>query len=94
MLDTCEEHSIRNGYRYSPGKCEIVPLYEECMETLKMSGSVIKILESSKYLGLPFSRKGLNTYMVWLVMDWREHLDWLHFSAYWGAMAQGFHQVQ
>ena len=60
MLDTCERHSQKNGYKFSPVKCEIITPHGEGGDIFKLCGQEIKIVESSKYLGLPVTSKGLD----------------------------------
>ena len=60
MLDTCEQHSVKHEYVFSPSKCEIIT--PEGTQTLyfRMYEGQVKQSPSFKYLGIPFNDKGID----------------------------------
>ena len=58
MLAIAQIHSERYGYRWHPNKCKIIngePGVHYCLY-----GENIEIVDSFKYLGIPFTGKGID----------------------------------
>jgi len=62
LLQICEAHSIENGYRFSPTKCEILDglAVSEQFTPFKLYGNPIPRCESFPYLGVCFSNSGMD----------------------------------
>ena len=64
MMDTCEKHSIRYGYVFSPPKCEIISPTAEGCSRLKLYCQEVRGSSSFKYLGIPVTETGIKVSAV------------------------------
>jgi hypothetical protein len=55
ILTKCLEHSVKNIYSYNPAKC--VAFSDQ---GAKLGNDILQIVESFNYLGIPFTRGGIN----------------------------------
>ena len=60
MLDTCEQHSVKHGYVFSPSKCEIIAPEGTQTTYFRLYEEQVKQFPSFKYLGIPFDDKGID----------------------------------
>ncbi|KAG2190904.1 hypothetical protein INT47_004828, partial [Mucor saturninus] len=60
LLDLCEEHSLLNGYRWSPTKCTVISSPTN-NTTDKLYNTNLPTAETVKYLGLQFNYLGIDT---------------------------------
>ena len=60
MMDTCEQHSIRHEYVFSPPKCEIISPTVERYSGLKLYGEEVRQSSYFKYLGVPVTERGID----------------------------------
>lgn len=65
MLSLCEQHSLQLGYRWSPSKCAVLNHPSATSSTssglsLSLYDEVLPQVDSFKYLGVPFLRRGLD----------------------------------
>lgn len=67
MLAICEDHSVRNRYRYGVSKCEAV-LSKDMLSRgpLKIYGEALTVSKEFTYLGIPFGAGGIL---------WKEHIQ-------------------
>jgi hypothetical protein len=63
MLSLAEEHSIANGYKWSPTKCQIIttppPPGSPPPYTYSLYNTPLPITDTATYLGLPFNQYGI-----------------------------------
>lgn len=65
MLALCEQHSAQLGYKWSPSKCAVLNHPSTTSSTssgfsFSLYGESLPAVPSFKYLGVPFSKKGLD----------------------------------
>lgn len=67
LLKVCEEHSIKNRYRFGTSKCEVVKHEAKpSLARFDLYGEALKISRSFVYLGITFTADGI---------DWNQHID-------------------
>ncbi|KAG2191308.1 hypothetical protein INT47_006901 [Mucor saturninus] len=60
LLNICEEHSLLNGYRWSPTKCTVISSPTN-NTTYKLYNTNLPTAPTVKYLGLQFNHLGMDT---------------------------------
>lgn len=58
MLETCESHSNRMGYRFAPSKCEVIGL--KSGEEVSLYGEPLRKTNNFRYLGFQFGPSGFD----------------------------------
>ncbi|KAG2191937.1 hypothetical protein INT47_012020 [Mucor saturninus] len=60
LLNICEEHSLLNGYRWSPTKCTVISSSTNST-TYNLYNTNLRTAPTVKYLGLQFNHLGMDT---------------------------------